>query len=84
MCVCASFSWTDYRSVNYFWKWTEYNDYILFITLFTVLGGVTTLLLRNVQLYVELLGFASLLTEAMLGVPQFWKNFQMKSTSGMR
>ncbi|KAL5466821.1 hypothetical protein EMCRGX_G030972 [Ephydatia muelleri] len=74
---------SDYSSVDYFWKWTEFSDYILFITLFTVFGGVVTLVLRNVQLYVELLGFASLMTEAMLGVPQFWKNFQMKSTSGM-
>ena len=43
-----------------------------------------TAVLVKVWLYVELLGFASLLMEAMLGVPQYWRNFTKKSTEGMR
>ena len=34
--------------------------------------------------YVEVLGFTSLLIEAMLGVPQFYDNYISKSTLGMR
>ena len=52
--------------------------------LFSLVGGVVTFLLLKVQLYVELLGFASLLMEAMLGVPQLWMNFINNSTEGMR
>ena len=83
MLILFSPPWTDF-DINYFWKWSEFSDYCLFIILFTGVVGVATVLLRNVQVFVELLGFASLFTEALLGVPQFWKNFQMKSTSGMR
>lgn len=41
-------------------------------------------MLLEFAVFVQLLGFASLLTEALLGTPQFWKNFKSKSTKGMR
>ena len=71
----------DYQ---YFWRWTQFSDYVLFVSLFSLAGAAVTLLLLSVSVYVELLGFASLLLEAMLGVPQFWRNFSSKSTEGMR
>ena len=52
--------------------------------LLTAVGGLVTGVLVRAWLYVELLGFASLLMEAMLGMPQFWRNFSKKSTEGMR
>ena len=69
---------------TYFWKWTRFSDYCLFVLLLFLVGGIITVLLLNVTVYVELLGFASLLLEACLGVPQFWRNFSNKSTEGMR
>lgn len=69
---------------HYFWRWTQFSDYALFAALLFVAGGAVTFLLLSVTVYVELLGFVSLLLEAMLGVPQFWRNFSNKSTEGMR
>ena len=69
---------------TYFWKWTYFSDYCIFVLLLTAVGGLVTGVLVRAWLYVELLGFASLLMEAMLGMPQFWRNFSKKSTEGMR
>lgn len=69
---------------EHFWKWTDFLSYVEFSLTFTLLVGIVTLLLINVPVYVELLGFAAVFTEAMLGAPQFYRNFQNKSTVGMR
>lgn len=73
---------TDF-DYQYFWKWTQFIDYCYFLVLFSIVGGVVTLIFVRFTLYVELLGFASLLLEACLGVPQLWKNYANKSTEGM-
>ena len=59
-------------------------DYCYFVVLFSAVGGMVTLIFVRFSLYVELLGFASLLLEACLGLPQLWKNHSNKSTEGMR
>ena len=69
---------------NYFWRWSNFSDYCVFVFLFTFAVGLVTFLLINVTIYIELLGFASLLLEACLGLPQLWRNFNNKSTEGMR
>ena len=43
-----------------------------------------TYLLIDVEVYVEVLGFLAVFFEAMLGAPQFYRNFKNKSTKGMR
>ncbi|XP_077982911.1 solute carrier family 66 member 2-like [Glandiceps talaboti] len=68
---------------RYFWKWNHYSDYVLFMLLFTAFCGAITILLIDFTIYVEALGFMAVFTEAMLGAPQFYKNFQNKSTIGM-
>ena len=35
-------------------------------------------------IYIEILGFAALLTEAVLGLPQLFRNCKRRSTKGMR
>lgn len=35
-------------------------------------------------IFIEIIGFLALLTEAMLGVPQLMKNLRNRSTEGMR
>lgn len=52
--------------------------------LFATLIGVLTYLLVDVPIFVETIGLLAVLTEAMLGVPQFLRNFFNKSTNGMR
>ncbi len=56
----------------------------MFVGVFWVVGCTLTFLLLRVSVFVELLGLASLLLEACLGVPQLWRNFTNKSTEGMR
>lgn len=41
-------------------------------------------LLMDVSAFVEIVGFLAVFTEAMLGAPQFIRNFKNKSTEGMR
>lgn len=71
----------DYR---FFWKWTDFRSYVEFVAVFTLTASLLTYTMAGYSVYVESLGFASLLIEAMLGVPQFYDNFVSKSTFGMR
>ena len=71
----------DYR---YFWMWTQFADYCYFLALFLAVGSAIMFLFARFTIFVELVGFASLLLEACLGVPQFWRNYNNKSTEGMR
>lgn len=70
--------------VKHFWKWSRFRDYTQFLMAFTVTMMMLTALLFEFKVYVETLGFVSLVTEAMLGLPQFYHNFTNKSTAGMR
>lgn len=47
-------------------------------------GGYATYLFLNFPTFVELIGFLAVFTEAMLGVPQFYRNHVNQSTVGMR
>jgi len=69
--------------INYFWKWTRFVDYAQATVVFTVFCGYVTWLLIDIDIFVETLGFAAVFIEAMLGTPQFLKNYQNKSTQGM-
>lgn len=66
------------------WRWTDFTSYVQFMILFTVVAGCLTAVFIGFPLYVEALGLCSVLTEAMLGMPQFYRNFVNKSTEGMR
>ncbi|XP_021358283.1 PQ-loop repeat-containing protein 1-like isoform X1 [Mizuhopecten yessoensis] len=66
-----------------FWQWTDFKSYIQFIMLFTAMVALLTFLLLNNIIYVELIGFLAVFAEALLGAPQFYRNFQNKSTQGM-
>ncbi|XP_033125239.1 solute carrier family 66 member 2-like isoform X2 [Anneissia japonica] len=68
---------------RYFWQWSRFIDYLLFLSLFAVTSAVINYLLISFVVYVEMIGFLAVFTEAMLGSPQFYRNFQNKSTQGM-
>jgi len=68
---------------KYFWKWTDFRSYVEFIAAFTLTASLLTYIFLDNTYYVEILGFTSLLIEAMLGTPQFYDNYLYKSTYGM-
>jgi len=71
-------------NIDDFWKWTDFSSYVQFMVLFTLLASVTTVVFIRSTYYVELLGLFAVMTEAMLGVPQFYQNYRNQSTEGMR
>lgn len=75
-------SFTDF-DWNYFWSWSRFVDYLQCVLAFTVLAAYVTYLLLDSFLFVESLGFLAVFTEAMLGTPQLYCNYQNKSTEGM-
>uniref|UniRef100_A0A672ZG77 Solute carrier family 66 member 2 n=1 Tax=Sphaeramia orbicularis TaxID=375764 RepID=A0A672ZG77_9TELE len=81
LCFCfPSAADLDFR---YFWKWSMFEDYLLFCFGFTVLCAVVTLLLLDSAVFVEALGSLAVMFEAMLGLPQLLQNFNNRSTKGM-
>lgn len=82
-CSFLAMSRPDFE-LSHFWRWSNYRDYVQCIGTFTITMVMVTALLMPFSLYVELLGFCALITEAMLGAPQFYHNFKSKSTAGMR
>ncbi|KAK6185330.1 hypothetical protein SNE40_007588 [Patella caerulea] len=68
---------------SYFWKWTDFLSYVEFTATFILVVGVLTYIFLTNAIYVELIGFLAVFAEAMLGTPQFYRNFQNKSTIGM-
>lgn len=70
--------------MKYFWKWSAFEDYLLFCSGFAVLCAVVTSLLLDSSVFVEMLGFLAVAFEAMLGLPQLLQNFYNHTTKGMR
>lgn len=59
-------------------------DYVECVFAFTLVAAYITYLLLDSAVFVETLGFLAVFTEAMLGTPQLYCNYQNKSTEGMR
>ncbi|KAK4297073.1 hypothetical protein Pmani_030476 [Petrolisthes manimaculis] len=68
---------------DYFWEWTDVQSYVEFMLTFSTMGCVLMYIFLDSPLFVETTGFVSVLTEALLAVPQFYRNFISKSTYGM-
>ncbi|KJE92528.1 hypothetical protein CAOG_03478 [Capsaspora owczarzaki ATCC 30864] len=66
-----------------FWQWSNFQDYTMFLVVFTAALGVVSVMLIQQNWFVELLGVASVALEASLAIPQFLKNWRTKSTAGM-
>ncbi|XP_076057993.1 solute carrier family 66 member 2 [Oratosquilla oratoria] len=73
---------TDF-DYDHFWDWTDFQSYVEFMLTFSTMGCLLMYIFIDSVIFVEVLGFMSVLTEAMLGVPQFYKNHISKSTFGM-
>ncbi|XP_074060802.1 solute carrier family 66 member 2 isoform X1 [Macrotis lagotis] len=72
-----------YFDLHYFWHWSKFTDYVQCVLTFTGVTGYITYLSLDSALFVETLGFLAVFTEAMLGVPQLYRNYQNRSTEGM-
>uniref|UniRef100_A0A3Q3XGR8 Solute carrier family 66 member 2 n=1 Tax=Mola mola TaxID=94237 RepID=A0A3Q3XGR8_MOLML len=68
---------------NHFWSWSHFVDYLQCVLAFTLVAAYITYVLLDSVLFVETLGFLAVFTEAMLGTPQLYCNYQNKSTEGM-
>ncbi|XP_010360322.1 solute carrier family 66 member 2 isoform X5 [Rhinopithecus roxellana] len=68
---------------HHFWQWSSFWDYVQCVLAFTGVAGYITYLSIDSTLFVETLGFLAVLTEAMLGVPQLYRNHRHQSTEGM-
>ncbi|XP_020355888.1 solute carrier family 66 member 2 isoform X2 [Oncorhynchus tshawytscha] len=75
-------SFTDF-DWSHFWSWSRFVDYLQCVVAFTLLAAYVTYLLLDSSVFVESLGFLAVFTEAMLGTPQLYCNYQNKSTEGM-
>ncbi|KAK3570374.1 hypothetical protein QTP86_019248, partial [Hemibagrus guttatus] len=75
--------WCADLDVRYFWRWSAFEDYLLFCFGFTMLCAFFTLFFLNWVVFVESLGSMALLFEAMLGLPQLLQNYNNGSTRGM-
>ena len=82
-CVLCCCFLSDFEA-DFFWRWSNFEDYLQFLAAFACVIGVLTAAYRHSYVFVEGLGLAALLTEALLAAPQFWHNYQSKSTAGMR
>ena len=69
---------------DHFWQWTDFQSYVECTMCFISIGSLIMYLLIKYDPFVETVGFLAVFTEAMLGTPQFYRNYTNKSTFGMR
>jgi len=68
---------------TFFWKWTDFSSYVEFTMTVAAIGSMLMYFLIEYKPFVEFIGFVAVFTEALLGVPQFYRNLRNKSTYGM-
>ena len=70
--------------MKYFWAWTDFQSYLDFLLVFSLLTSILTYIFIKSPIFIEMVGFMAVFTEAMLGMPQLFQNYYNKSTRGMR
>lgn len=73
---------TDFDAKN-FWNWSDFQSYLDCMLVFTIIASLLMYIFIEYILFVDVVGFMAVFTEAMLGMPQLIKNFRNKSTEGM-
>ncbi|XP_018895673.1 solute carrier family 66 member 2 isoform X2 [Bemisia tabaci] len=75
-------TFTDF-DLKYFWQWTDFQSYVDFLLVMNISFSLITFICIHSTVFVEVLGFLAVFTEACLGVPQLVKNLRQRSTEGM-
>ncbi|XP_026555264.1 PQ-loop repeat-containing protein 1 isoform X2 [Pseudonaja textilis] len=75
-------SFSDF-DLNSFWHWNTFADYVQCVLAFAGVTGCVTYLSLDSSIFVESLGFLAVFIEAMVGIPQLYRNYQNRSTEGM-
>ncbi|KAI9676393.1 MAG: hypothetical protein M1817_000550 [Caeruleum heppii] len=75
--------WGVERPYN-FWQWRAAKPYWEFLFYLTLTLFVAHLLLSHLPLYIAILGYLALLTEATLALPQILANHRARSCAGFR
>ncbi|XP_021962978.2 solute carrier family 66 member 2 [Folsomia candida] len=73
---------TDFKLED-FWAWTNLASYIQVTILIATIASATIFIFLDNSIVVEGIGYAALLTESCLALPQFLKNQRNRSTQGM-
>lgn len=73
---------TDF-DMKHFWNWSDFQSYIDCMLIFTIAASFLMYIFIDYIVFVELVGFLAVFTEAMLGMPQLVRNFRNRSTEGM-
>ncbi|KRT83935.1 hypothetical protein AMK59_104 [Oryctes borbonicus] len=73
---------TDFHLKD-FWNWSDFQSYLECMVVFSIATSLLMYLLMDYAVFVEIVGFLAVFTEAMLGMPQLIKNYRSKSTEGM-
>ena len=76
-----------FPSIRNFWNWEEYADYISFTGCFALSMSALTVIMTfyiHSKSYSTFLGYASLLIEASIGIPQLVDIYRNRSTKGLR
>ena len=61
---------------RHFWRWTDFQSYVEAVASFLAGGSLIMYFMLNVEPFVEAVGFAAVFTEALLGMPQFYRNYK--------
>ncbi|KAJ8960943.1 hypothetical protein NQ318_020243 [Aromia moschata] len=73
---------TDFDA-KFFWNWSDFQSYLDCMLVFTIATSLLMYIFIDYIVFVEIVGFLAVFTEAMLGTPQLVKNYRNKSTEGM-
>ncbi|KAJ8975420.1 hypothetical protein NQ317_018929 [Molorchus minor] len=68
---------------KFFWNWSDFQSYLDCMLVFTIITSLLMYIFIDYMIFVEIVGFMAVFTEAMLGTPQLVKNYRNKSTEGM-
>mmetsp|Transcript_21748 Transcript_21748/g.30432 ORF Transcript_21748/g.30432 Transcript_21748/m.30432 type:complete len:234 (-) Transcript_21748:27-728(-) len=66
-----------------FWKWDDFPSYGIFLSFLCLLFVILSMVFIGYPWFVEAIGFASLLLESTLGMPQLYTNLMTGNTSGL-
>eukprot|EP00301_Raphidiophrys_heterophryoidea_P001398 c10677_g1_i1.p1 GENE.c10677_g1_i1~~c10677_g1_i1.p1 ORF type:complete len:599 (-),score=185.50 c10677_g1_i1:1016-2707(-) len=69
--------------ISDFWNWTDFTSYCIVVSVFTLISGVISIASMHNSEAISVLGFVALGVEAVLPLPQCYRNHVRRSTQGL-